>query len=1423
MKAPAFALSKLNQVVTLFAILLLLPSLSLAQDTPPLSGVPEPLQPWIEWVKEKHPEWKCAWDGKKHQCAWPGRATYVISKTSAKITLEVELQKRSAVPLPMNGSLKAQSVRITNEAGEQIDAPFRLESSSLTLDLPPGRYRIESQLLWEKLPSALPLPKNYGMLQIDASQLESAAIPERRNGSIWLQRRESRSATDSLRLRVFRALRDGSPFELETLLSLSVSGSARPLNLGSVLPETAVPIAVTSPLSFQLSPKGELALQLRPGQHQVRILSIVPQAFESITLPKPIIDSWPKEETLSFFSDQSFRTVELGGARAVHAAATELPPEWQSGASYLLEAGGSLNFKELRRGMLTPPPSFLNLRRDLWPDLGGNGMTVRDQFNGTLTQNFRLDASVGTHLGRATLENQPTLITKNPDSDQWGVELRSTHLQLNAISRYEQASEIPAVGWDTTVENLQGSLHLPPSWKLLHIGGASFVSGAWLDSWSLLRIFVSFLVVAASFKLLGTSVAAIIAACMVLNQGEYLAPQMLFLHLLLLIAWRSVLTDEKSVWHLACNVLLYTTFAVLSVECLAFAKLQFTQMLFPQLESGTRYRSLLQDLLLSIETAPLVWPIILFYLGLGLAWVIKMYRLTGLKSRLYSCIKFFLVGLISIPIVSALFALNSGGTLPLQIAKEAMYSSDMALPTPSAARSYKSRVANQAMELEGASAPLKRKEKRLNKSMASGPAVPNWKWHSHHFTVAGPVSADSALSLWILKPTVMRFIAGLRVILILAVVLLILKKIWSDPSGLLPEIQEKLRSSLSTALILLLSYSLFVATPRAQAEIPDATLLKELEQRLEKQRCLERECSSIEKISIKISDESFVLRLETLSEGLSIVSIPGPIDVFNPERAISQGKSYTALRRNKEGFLELKTNGGREVYEILGSIPRTNAFSLKIPQAALAVEVEAPGWQVEGVSRTGVAASTLRFTQKQSGEHQQESKSQEQVVLPTWVEVDRSIRVGQSVAVITRVKRLGDTQNAASVKIPLLGSEQVTSGQVKVVDDAVQLYFEAGKDSLAYSSTLNAASRKWELGAKAGHRISEKWNVSCLSSWQCRVSGLTPTSIVNNNMMQWSWKPFPGEQVSIAALELSTLAGESITVDSLKHNIKWGSSLLQGTVEIQTRVTEQRNLDLRLGEEFAVKDVQVNGQSGLGLSKENTAQVLLTPGSHFVRLNYEAPFSPSTLQNAPELSLNVPAHNISIMLQPTSERWVLWTGGPAWGPCVVYWAKMIIIVGLCLILRRGKLLSVSVLSAILLGIGLATLPIITLWLPLLWLALLSLIPRNEGFFRGLPRLFRSSAFLVLTLLALLFLYEIVRTGLVLSPPMLIVGNLSSAYELKWYLDHSSGAIEQPWVFSLPISFWRGFSLLWSMWLVVMLFTWIGASVKTFRDVLFSEE
>ncbi|HMM75167.1 MAG TPA: hypothetical protein PJ986_05645 [Gammaproteobacteria bacterium] len=545
--------------------------------------VPAPLAPWWAWALHGEVDPACPYviASGARQCAWPGRLELDVGADGARFALAVEAWAAAELPLPGRDGQWPQDVML-----DGVPAVVTVRAGVPSLRIPAGRHRIAGRYLWRRAPETLRLPPDYGLLEL---RLDGRAVPNPQraaDGELWLQTPASTAADaerDALKLAVYRRIVDELPLQVETLLELDVAGTQREVLLDGGLLAEGLPLRLASPLPARLERDGRLRVQLRPGHWQLRLDSRQPGPVAA--LARPAGDAhWPAEEVWVFDARPALRVVEIGGGQLVDPRQTGLPAAWQSLPAFRLGAGEALRFAEQRRGDPEPAPNRLELTRELWLDFDGGGWTVRDAIGGELTRGWRLDAGPDLVPGRVLLNGAPQFITAL--DGRRGVEVRRGAIDLRADSRIEEPGALNAVGWAHDFDRVSATLNLPPGWRLWSASGVDAASDTWLRRWTLLDLFLVFIVALAVAKQWSWPLGGLALLALLLCWHEPGAPRQVWLHVLAAVALVRVLP----IGRLRSAAALYRNAAllVLVVLALGFAIDQVRIAIYPQLEDAMR-------------------------------------------------------------------------------------------------------------------------------------------------------------------------------------------------------------------------------------------------------------------------------------------------------------------------------------------------------------------------------------------------------------------------------------------------------------------------------------------------------------------------------------------------------------------------------------------------------------------------------------------------------------------------------------------------------------------------------------------------------------------------------------------------------------------------------------------------------------------
>ncbi|MFC1758783.1 hypothetical protein ACFL2H_08450, partial [Planctomycetota bacterium] len=233
-------------------------------------------------------------------------------------------------------------------------------------------------------------------------------------------------------------------------------------------------------------------------------------------------------------------------------------------------------------GMGLQQPEGLAIQRQFWLDENGMSLTYLDRVAGQMQQIWRLDVSEGQELGAVRIDGDGQLITENPKTGSHGVELRSRNLNLEAIGRVNELSNLAATGWQTDVDSLNATFILPPGWRAFAIFGADRVEGDWLTAWTLLDLFLLLVFAIAACRIWGVTTGVVAFFAFGLAYHEPGAPRLTWLFLLMPLALLKIVPDgtaKKLItgWK-------FGAVGLLAINLVPFVAHQIQTAIYPQLE-----------------------------------------------------------------------------------------------------------------------------------------------------------------------------------------------------------------------------------------------------------------------------------------------------------------------------------------------------------------------------------------------------------------------------------------------------------------------------------------------------------------------------------------------------------------------------------------------------------------------------------------------------------------------------------------------------------------------------------------------------------------------------------------------------------------------------------------------------------------------
>lgn len=686
----------------------------------------------------------------------------------------------------------------------------------------------------------------------------------------------------------------------------------------------------------------------------------------------------------------------------------------------------------------------------------------------------------------------------------------------------------------------------------------------------------------------------------------------------------------------------------------------------------------------------------------------------------------------------------------------------------------------------------------------TGPGLPDWQWQAVALRWNGPLASGQTMRLFLLSPLVNLFLGFLRVGLLAALIWGVID--WRPG-------WRKFREQIASAALLvpvLLAVTMGNSTPAAAMEgdlFPPPVLLDELRQRLlEKPECLPY-CADISRLELAASDDQLqvILKLHAAAQ----TAIPLPVDgkSWSPDQILMDNAPISGLARDTEGRLWALVTAGVHTLILVGDIGHLGVLQIPLPLKPHTASFVAQGWSVNGIQPDGRVAAGIELVrlQKEGGRTTDRSPG---LALPPFLQITRELQLGLSWQVRTTIERITPPASPVVVAIPLLDGESVVSEGLQADQGQVLITLPAEARTFSFHSTLKISPRI-TLRAPKAVPWTETWILGAGPIWHCDVSGIAAVHHQDRSgTWQPQWQPWPGEEVVIDIQRPKAVEGQLVTIDGADLVLTPGRRFSKAELSVRLRTSRGGQHTLELPSKANLQSVTVNGRT-LPVQQDGPyVSIPLQPGSQTIGVQWHqlAPFAGHL--KVPAAKLGAPAVNARVSIRMPTTRWILLVGGPRWGPAVLFWSYLAVIVLAALALGRIQLTPLKIRHWLLLGLGLTQIEPLMALIIVGWLLVLALRERRPMPSGNVSYNAVQTGLFLWTLVALACLFAAVKAGLVGQPEMQIQGNQSHAMLLNWTQDRIDGAMPQPWVFSLPVWVYRGLMLAWSLWLALALLRWL---------------
>jgi len=1329
-------------LVFLFVLLLFSTSAFCSENT----GAPKILREWIPWVLHNLEDKTCTLrsdDTTRRYCSWPSSLNIELYDSMAVFNQKWLIETASLVPLPGSRKLWPEAVKDGKTPLIVLD-----HNGTPSVRLQPGKHILSGRFNWTQLPDSISLPASIGLINL---KNKTAIINKPfidKEGTLWLKTHENKATkeTDQASLQVFRKILDTIPLQEELHIVLTVSGTPREIPLGLMIPHDFLPLRITTPLPSRIDHLGRIVVQARPGQWMIdmAIRNTDPIPTKKLGIG-PVDGLWPENEIWSFQSFPTLRRVHVENVRSIDPSRTGLPGDWLNLPAYFMGRHDIMRIVEKERGNPQTTPDNLTLTRTLWLDQKGDGLTAFDRISGTMSKGWRLNVVRQLHLGKVDIDGKSQLITKLPDSDLVGVEVRKGKISLNADSRIEQpvhtmSLSFPALGWDHTFQHLSATLNLPPGWKLLTSSGIDKVP-TWLNRWTLLDIFLVLITCLGTGKLFGRRWGLAMLFTLILIYHQPQAPRYHWLPLLALFAIGNMITSKKAIFFIKIPYAILLLLLVL--QCVPFMVREIRVGIFPQLEFGPYYK-------VTTNRQP-----------------------------------------------NALDAVSSLSDQKNELKRFA---------PPTAAKMLRLRAMAPSEKLTSLQAD-KELQYDPQAMIQTGPGLPLWHWRTIPLTWNGPVNPQQMVDLILLPPWVNCVLAFIRVVLLGLLVIGFLLKSSSVPTIKSTSAFPHIRNLFSVLFFIMV----FSGIPTmANAELPNQEMLQELQHRLLASSACGNECSSLESCLLTNNKENLFLDLEVHAANDTAVPLPGDRRTFSA--VLVDNKPTEGLQLDNNTLL-IRLSAGIHHIILEKDLTNLNHFNLSFPLLPHRAKANLSGWNVTGIHSDQTMEKQISITRidaENTSQSKPEPKSgTDEVSLPPFFHVIRTVHFGLKWTVDTRIER--KTQgNAITANIPLIQGETPTSESLFISKNKVQVNLGPQDTTFSWHSALPQKNLLTLSAAKTSNWV-ETWFLDISPIWHIAFTGIPEVSQTNPAGLRFpEFHPYPGESLTMSISRPPGVAGPTMTIDSSTLKVHPGARATDCTLSLSLHTSRGMEHTIALPQNIELLKVLINNKEYQLPLSDGHLTLPIQPGKEKIDIRWLSKEGMQIRTSSPFVDLDSPSVNATIHMDVPLSRWILFTGGPRTGPAVLFWGEIVIIIFIAFLLGRTRLVPLSTVQWMLLGIGLSQVNIVYGALVVGWLFLLG-VRKEKGSALSSPAGFNllQISLVLLTILAFFSLLYAVQKGLLGYPDMQIGGNGSYGHALTWYQDRNLPILPRAWVVSFPLFVYRCLMLAWALWLAYSLLKWLN--------------
>ncbi len=680
----------------------------------------------------------------------------------------------------------------------------------------------------------------------------------------------------------------------------------------------------------------------------------------------------------------------------------------------------------------------------------------------------------------------------------------------------------------------------------------------------------------------------------------------------------------------------------------------------------------------------------------------------------------------------------------------------------------------------------------------SGPGIPQWRVGKHYrLQWSGPVTPQQQMRLVIVPSWLVRLLRVLAVAALLVLLARLFTHLW-------PAQLRRWRLAGGSAALLLAALLASAPASAQAAQTPPQSMLDQLKQRLLQPPECAPDCALLANGRLQLQGERLRLLLQAQAEAEVAVPMPDINAAASLLAVRVDGQPAGLLRDGQKPLLRL-TRGVHSVqleWQIHGDELRLAFAGLK-PQR---MQVDAAGWKISGLDDARLSGDTITLARERQGTPKgQPAPAHAAQAFPPYVRLRRSLVLGTDWRIVNTVERIAPAQGGFTVTLPLLPGEHPLGEDARVHDGRIELSFSADQQQARWSSRIEQTP-DLTLQAPPLTQRSETWQVRAASIWHVEAEGVPPQPA--DGMLAFA--PLPDETLQLAVSRPEPAPGSEVAMDQASVHVRQGERVRSTALALTSRSTRGGEHAIDVPADAQLTRARRDGHALALTLRDGQVSLPLRPGVQKFAIDLREARDSGLVMRTPALDLKVPVANIHLQLDLPHDRWVLWTWGPRNGPAVLYWPQILLLILVAWLLARFAPAPLRFHHWLLLGLGFSTFAWSAFALVALWLILLGVRERLSGATAWTRLRFNAMqlGLAALTVLALIVLVSAVPRGLLGLPDMHVAGNDSTAWNLKWMLDQSTGELPRGGVLSLPLWCYKLAILAWALWLANALVGWL---------------